>query len=329
MSKPRVYVTRIIPEAGLHLVQEACQARVWEGETPPPREVLLEEVRGLDGLLALLTDPIDAALMDAAGPQLRVISNYAVGYNNIDVPAATERGILVGNTPGVLTDTTADMAFTLLMAAARRVVEGADYVRAGRWKTWGPTLLLGQDIHHATLGIVGFGRIGQGMARRATGFDMRILYYDPYIQDHPVARELGAQYVPLDTLYAESDLITLHVPLTPETHHLIDAAALRKMKRTATLINTSRGPVIDHEALYHALRDGVIGYAALDVTDPEPIPVDSPLLTLPNAVIVPHIASASVATRSQMALIAAQNLVAGLRGEPMPACVNPEARRQL
>jgi glyoxylate reductase len=327
VNEPRVYVTRIIPEDGLRLVCEACEAEVWEGETPPPRGVLLEKVRGVDGLLALLTDTIDAQVMDAAGPQLKVISNYAVGYNNVDVDAATARGIAVGNTPGVLTDTTADFAFTLLMAAARRVVEGMDFVRAGRWKTWGPKLLLGRDIHHATLGIVGFGRIGRAVARRATGFGMRILYYDPFCRGDPVARELGAEYVSLDTLYTESDFITLHVPLTPDTHHLINADALRKCKSTAILINTSRGPVVDGDALYHALRDGDIAYAALDVTDPEPIAVDSPLLTLPNAIVVPHIASASVATRARMAVIAAQNLLAGLRDEPLPAWVNPEVRR--
>jgi glyoxylate reductase len=326
MSKPRVYVTRIIPDQGLDLVREACEAKIWEGETPPPREVILQEVRGIDGLLCLLTDRIDAAVMDAAGPQLKVISNYAVGYNNIDVEAATERGIPVGNTPGVLTDTTADFAFTLLMAAARRVVEGADYVRAGRWKTWGPTLLLGRDIHGATLGIVGFGRIGKTIARRATGFGMRILYHDPYVTDDPEAEELGAKSVSFDTLLAESDFVTIHVPLMPETHHLIGAEALHKMKSTAILINTSRGPTVDPDALYAALRDGEIAYAALDVTEPEPISVDSPLLSLPNCIVVPHIASASVDTRGKMAQIAAENLIAALHDEPMPSCVNPEVR---
>ena len=322
MDKPCVYVTRVIPQEGLRLVREACTAKVWEGETPPPREVLLKDVRGIEGLLSLLTDRIDAAVMDAAGPQLKVISNYAVGYNNIDVDAATARGIAVGNTPGVLTDTTADFAFALLMSAARRVVEGADFVRAGKWKTWGPTLLLGQDIHHATLGLIGFGRIGKGVARRATGFDMRILYHDPFCPDDPLAREIGARDVDLDTLYAESDFVSLHVPLTPQTHHLIDAEALHKMKSTAILINTSRGPVVDADALYQALKSGDIAYAALDVTEPEPINAGNPLLTLPNCVIVPHIASASVATRSRMAVIAAKNLIAGVRGEPLPAGVN-------
>jgi glyoxylate reductase len=325
MSKSRVYVTRIIPEGGLRLVREACDAEIWEGETPPPRKVLLGKVRGIDGLLALLTDRIDAELMDAAGPQLKVISNYAVGYNNIDVEAATARGIAVGNTPGVLTDTTADMAFTLLMAAARRVVEGADYVRAGKWRTWGPTLLLGRDIHHATLGIVGFGRIGRTVARRAKGFEMEILFYDPLVSaDDPEAQALGARAVDLDTLLACSDFVTVHVPLMDETYHLIGTEALHKMQPTAILINTSRGPVVDPEALYQALKEGEIAYAALDVTEPEPIDMDSPLLSLPNCIIVPHVASASIATRTRMAEIAAHNLISGLRGEPLPAWVNPE-----
>jgi len=297
---------------------------VWEGEVPPSRDVILQQVKGVDGLLSLLTDTIDAEVMDAAGPQLKVISNYAVGFNNIDVQAATQRGILVGNTPGVLTDTTADFAFALLMAAARRIVEGIDYVRAGKWKTWGPTLLLGRDVHGATLGLIGFGRIGKGVARRATGFGMRILYHDPFCVDDPIAQELGAQHVPLDTLYAESDFISVHVPLTAETHHMIGQEAMERIKPTAILINTSRGPIVDPAALYRALRDGQIGYAALDVTEPEPINADDPLLTLPNLIVVPHIASASVTTRGRMAEIAARNLIAALRSEPMPACVNPE-----
>jgi glyoxylate reductase len=329
MAKPRVYVTRIIPEGGLKLVREACDAEIWEGELPPPREVLLDKVRGLDGLLSLLTDTVDAELMDTAGPQLKVIANYAVGYNNIDVDAATARGIAVGNTPDVLTDTTADFGFALLMAAARRVVEGVDFVRAGKWKTWGPTLLLGRDVHHATLGVVGFGRVGRGVARRATGFEMKILFYDPFIGgDHPVARELGAQAVDLDTLLAESDFVSIHVPLMPETHHMIGTQALRKMKSTAILVNTARGPVVDPAALYQALRDGEIAYAALDVTEPEPIHMDSPLLDLPNCIVVPHIASASIVTRTRMAEIAAKNLIAGVRGEPLPAWVNPEVGQQ-
>ena len=326
MTKPRVYVTRIIPQVGLDMVQTACRAEVWQGEIPPPREVIEEKVRGVDGLLSLLTDPVNGAVMDAAGPQLRVISNYAVGYDNIDVTAATQRGILVTNTPGVLTDTTADFAFSLLMSAARRVVEGADYVRAGKWRTWGPILLLGQDVHQATLGIIGMGRIGQGMAKRAQGFDMRVLYHDPYCSADPDSL-FGAQCVGLDTLLAESDFVSVHVPLSPETHHMISTEQFRQMKPTAILINTARGPVVDPEALYQALKDGDIARAALDVTEPEPLPGDYKLSTLPNIIICPHIASASVATRGKMATMAAENLIVALRGETPPNPVNPEVLR--
>ena len=322
MPKPRVYVTRLIPEEGLRMIQEVCDVEVWEGELPPPREVLLEKIKGKDGLLSLLTDKVDAELMDAAGT-LRVISNYAVGYDNIDVKAATERGIPVGNTPGVLTETTADLAFTLLMVVARRVVEGVDYVRAGQWKTWGPRLLLGQDVHGATLGIIGFGRIGQAMARRARGFDMKVLYYNRTRRED-LEVSLDVRYVDLDTLLRESDFISIHTDLNPSTYHLINAEALAKMKRTAILINTARGPIVDPGALAEALEKGIIAGAGLDVTEPEPIPLDSPLLRLPNCVIVPHIGSASVATRGLMARMAAENLLAGVHGERLPNCVNPE-----
>lgn len=324
--KPIVYVTRRIPDQGLSLILEQCQAEVWPEETPPPREVLLEKVRQCEGLLSLLTDKIDAALMDNA-PHLRVISNMAVGFDNIDVAAATERGILVGNTPEVLTDTTADFAFALLMAAARRIGEAIDYVRAGKWKTWGPMLLLGQDVHGATLGLIGLGRIGSAVARRAQGFNMRILYYD-IVRREDLEQQIGLVYTDLDTLLSESDFVSLHAPLTPQTRHIINADNLRKMKPTAILINTARGPLVDSTALYQALRDGVIAYAALDVTDPEPIPLDDPLLTLPNCLIVPHIASASVATRGKMAELAARNLLAGLRGEVLPTHLNPEALKR-
>jgi glyoxylate reductase len=305
-------------------VEAFCQADVWEEELPPPRAVILERVKDVDGLLSLLTDEIDAEVMAAAGPSLKVISNYAVGFDNIDVEAATQRGIPVGNTPGVLTDTTADFAFALLMAAARRIVEGDNYVRDGRWKTWGPRLLLGQDVTGATLGVVGFGRIGKGMAKRAQGFDMRIMYADPLCEDDPYAAEIGAQCVDLETLLRSADFVSVHVPLNEETHHLIDAQALAQMKPTAVLINTARGPVVDPDALFAALKAGTIRYAALDVTEPEPIPADSPLLTLDNIIVVPHIASASVATRGKMARMAAANLIAGLKGERLPNCVNPE-----
>lgn len=296
---------------------------LWDGELPPPRDELLRRVRGVDGLVSLLTDSVDDELLDAAGPQLKVVSNFAVGFDNVDVPAVTARGIRIGNTPGVLTETTADLAFALLMAAARRIPEGYDYVRAGRWQTWEPLLFLGRDIHGATLGIVGFGRIGREMAKRGRGFSMRVLYRDVNRASPEDEQALNAEQASLPRLLEESDFVSLHTNLSPETRHLIDAAALAQMKPTAVLVNTSRGPVVDHQALYEALREGRIFAAGLDVTEPEPLPADHPLLTLPNALVVPHIASASDVTRDQMAIMAAQNLLAGLRGEPLPNQVNP------
>lgn len=320
--KPKVYVTRLIPEKGLEMVFDFCDAEVWEGELPPPRELLLDKVQDVEGLLSLLTDGIDAQLMDAA-PKLKVISNMAVGYDNIDVEEATRREIIVGNTPGVLTDTTADFAFALLMATARRIPEACRYVHAGRWKTWGPQLFLGWDIHGATLGLVGLGRIGSGVARRATGFGMRILYYD-VVRREDLEEELGLEFVDFETLLERSDFVSLHVPLTTETYYLISTEQFRVMKPTAILINTSRGPIVDPQALYEALKSGQIAACGLDVTEPEPIPRDDPLLTLDNCVIVPHIASASIATRTKMATMAAENLIAGLKGEMPPHPVNPE-----
>lgn len=322
--RPRVLVTRIIPDEGLDPVRAACDVDLWTDELPPARDELLRRVAGVDGLLSLLTDRVDDELLDAAGPQLKVVSNFAVGYDNIDVPALTRRGIPAGNTPGVLTETTADLAFALLMAAARRIPEGVDYVRDGHWRTWGPMLLMGVDVHGATLGIVGFGRIGREMARRGRGFGMRILYHDVHPASPDEEAELGARRVEMDQLLRESDFISLHVNLTGETHHLIDADALRAMKPTAVLVNTSRGPVVDPEALTTALRDGEIFAAGLDVTEPEPLPADHPLVSMPNCVVVPHIASASRVTRGKMAAMAAANLLVGLRGERLPTCVNPE-----
>jgi glyoxylate reductase len=323
MPKPKVFVTRIIRDKGLDLVNDFCQVDLWTDELPPSREVILERVRGVDGLLCLLTDKIDGAVMDAAGPQLKVISNHAVGFDNIVVPDATVRRVPVGNTPGILTDATADFAFALLMSAARRVVEGERFVRAGKWKTWGPSLLLGADFVGATLGLVGFGRIGRAMAKRASGFDLRVIYYDPLA----ASPEPGLDATPVDSLDAllrESDFVSLHTPLTAETYHLANAEFLAKMKSNAVLINTSRGPVVDQEALYQALKTNRIFAAALDVTDPEPLPMDSPLLTLENCIVAPHIASASEKTRDLMAFLAANNLIAGLKGEPLPYCVNPQ-----
>jgi len=323
MPQLQVYVTRVIPESGLDIIRATSEAVVWEGEAPLPYELLLEKVVGIDGLVCLLTDRIDGALMDAAGSSLRVISQMAVGFDNIDIAAATERGIPVGNTPGVLTETTADFAFALLMAAARRIVEGEQYIKDGKWVTWEPTLLMGQDVHSSTLGLVGFGRIGQGMATRARGFGMRVLYSDPAANEAK-AKGLGAEPRGLDDLLSESDFVSLHVPLTTETTHLMGKREFELMKPSAILINTARGAAVDPSALYQALKEGEIAYAALDVTEPEPISVDDPLLTLTNCLIVPHIASSSLATRSRMATMAAENLKAGLEGAELPHCVNPE-----
>ena len=324
-GRARVFVARIIPEVGLDAVRAACDMDLWEDELPPPRAELLRRVAGCDGVLTLLTDRVDDEFLDAAGPQLKVVSNYAVGFDNIDVAACARRGIPVGNTPGVLTDTTADLAFALLMAAARRVSEGERYVRDGRWKTWGPLLLLGPDVHGSTIGIVGFGRIGQAMARRARGFGMEVLYHDVNELPAEITEPLGATYLPLEALLARSDFVSLHVNLSPVTRHLINAQTLSWMKPTAVLVNTSRGPVVDQVALADALRDGTIWAAALDVTDPEPIPMDDRLVGLDNCLIVPHIASASRATRDKMAEMAAANLVAGVRGEALPTEVPPPA----
>jgi glyoxylate reductase len=324
-DRPKVFVTRRIPDEGLRPILDQCEASVWPDELPPSREALLQGVAGRDGILTLLTDRVDGALLDAAGPQLRVVSNYAVGYDNIDVPACTARGIAVGNTPGVLTETTADAAFALLMAAARRLPEGDRYVRAGRWMTWSPMLLLGRDVHSATLGIVGFGRIGQAVARRAAGFGMTVLYNSRAPIPDAETELFGATAVELDELLARSDFVSLHVSLTAETRGLIDAARLRRMKPTAILVNTARGAVVDQRALFDALRAGTIGGAALDVTDPEPISPDDPLLTLENCLIVLHIASATHTARGRMAAMAAANLLAGVRGQPLPTAVGDPA----
>jgi len=310
MTKPKVFVTRVIPDKGFDLIKEYS------------REEILKRVKGVDGILSLLTDTIDVEVMDAAGPQLKVVSNYAVGFDNIDVDAATKRKIPVGNTPDVLTDATADFSFALMLSAGRRVLEGDRYVRDGKWKTWSPMLLLGNEMRNSTLGLIGFGRIGKAMARRAQGFDMRVIYYDP--ADSVRDPDVKAISVDLETLLEEADFISLHTPLTPDTHHLINTETLSRMKSNAVLVNTSRGPVIDMDALYVALRDKRIFAAGLDVTEPEPLPLDHPLLTLDNLIIAPHIASSSRAARDKMAWLAAKNLIAGFEGTHLPNCVNPQ-----
>ena len=321
--KPKVFVTRRLPDAGLTLIKEGSDAEVWADQLPPPAAVLRQKVAECEGLVSLLTDVIDAAFLDKA-PRLKVVSNFAVGFNNIDVKACTERGICVGNTPGVLTDATADMAFALLIAAARRIVEGHQYTLMGKWKTWEPLGHLGQDLAGRTLGVVGMGRIGYALAKRCRGgWDMNILYHDVYRNEN-AEKELGAKQVDLDTLLRQSDFVSLHTDLNDKTRGMIGSETLQKMKKTAVLINTARGPLVDQKALATALKAGTIFAAGLDVTDPEPIAADDPLLKLPNVVIAPHIASATVRTRDQMAEICAKNLLAGLRGAALPAWVNPE-----
>lgn len=323
VERAKVFVTRRLPEAGMARMHEAAEVEIWPDELPPPYAVLQEKVQTVQGLVTLVTDPVDAALLAAGRGSLKVVSQMAGGVDNIDLAAATANGIPVGHTPGVVTGATADFTFALLLGAARRIVEGADYVRAGKWKTWGPTLLMGQDVYGAALGIVGFGRIGQAVAKRAMAFGMRIMYYDPTAGPDEGA-PFGAVPVSLARLLSEADFVSLHVPLTAQTRHMIGAAELAQMKPNAILINVARGAVVDSQALYHALRAGTINYAALDVTEPEPIPADHPLLTLPNCLIMPHMASSTVVTRMRMAMMAAENLIAGLRGERLPQCANPE-----
>jgi len=325
----RVFVTRIIPQSGLDMIAAACDAEVWPEQMPPSPDVLREKVRDCDGLVSLLTDKIDASVMDAA-PKLKVISNFAVGHNNIDVAAATERGIPVGNTPGTLTEATADTALMLMLAAARRLVESADDAKSGRWKTWEPCGWLGQDLAGRTVGIVGMGRIGMAMARRCHfGWGMKVLY----TARSPKAdadRELNATRVELDGLLARSDFVSVHVDLNETTKGMFNRERFAQMKRTAVFVNTARGPHVDQSALADALRSGTIFAAGLDVTDPEPLPPTHELYGLKNCVIAPHIASATVATRDAMAKLCAENLIAGITGTKLAACVNPdvEAKRR-
>jgi len=323
VSRPKVYVTRRIPQPALDLIRAVADLTMWDREdVPPPREVILRDVRQVDGLLTLLTDRIDGEVM-AAAPRLKVVSNFAVGFDNIDIPAATSRGIVVTNTPEVLTDTVADFAFCLILAAARRLVEADAYARAGKWKTWEPLLLAGQDVHGATLGLIGLGRIGSAVARRAKGFEMRVIYYDPY-RRQDLETSLGIEYRAFTDVLRDADVLSVHVPLSEQTRHLIGREQFSMMKKTAVFVNTSRGPVVDQRALAEALASRWIFAAGIDVFEQEPIPADDPLLRLDNAVVAPHIASASVPTRIRMATLAAENLVAVLQGKRPPNPVNPE-----
>ena len=321
-QQAKVFITRRLPIELANLEQIAT-VEIWEERQPPPEKILLEKARSANGIICLLTDPIDEILIESA-TDLKVISQMAVGYDNINIGAATAKMIPVGHTPGVLTDTTADFAWALLMTAARRLLEGDRFTRSGLWKTWEPDLLLGANITGATLGIIGFGRIGQAIARRAQGFDMQILYTGRNRSDLHLENTLGVDFVSLEQLLEESDFVTIHTPLSQDTYHLFSDRQFELMKSSAILINTARGEIVDSKALYRALSQGQIAGAAVDVTEPEPIPNDSPLLTLDNLIITPHIGSASRPTREKMAHMAVENLIAGLKGNRLPYCVNPE-----
>lgn len=322
MALPLVLVSHTLPAEWLASLEGRCEMVVGPENATALAPELAERLAEAEGLFSLLTIPVNAALLDAA-PRLRVVSNMAVGYDNVDVAACTRRGIPVGNTPGVLTDATADLTLALLLAAARRLPEASADAAAGRWTTWEPAGWLGADLAGATLGIVGMGKIGYAVARRCYAFGLRILYADPGA--HLAAeREFAAVRVPLDVLLRTSDFVALHCPLTPETRGLIDADALRQMKRTAVLVNTARGPIVDSDALLAALSEGWIAAAALDVTTPEPLPAWHPLYDQPNCLIVPHIGSATRGTRRRMAELACANLLAGLAGQRLPNCVNPQ-----
>jgi glyoxylate reductase len=319
-SPPRVFVARSLPgTAPIERLRASASVDVWEEYDPPPAVELARRAAGCDGLLTMLTDRVDAALLDAA-PTIRVVANMAVGYDNVDIPAATARRVLITNTPGVLTETTADMAFALLLAAARRLAEGERAVRDGEWGPWHPTWLLGREVHGATLGIVGPGRIGAAVARRAAGFGMRVLYHG-----RRKAAAFPGEQVTFDDLLERSDFVSVHVPLNDETAEMFDASVFERMRSDAVFINTARGGVVDQPALARALVEGEIGGAALDVTVPEPLPLHDPLLAAPNALIAPHLGSATEATRTRMADLAVGGLLAGLAGDRPEHLVNPEA----
>lgn len=320
--RPPVLVTRRLPQEALDRVQASCDMTLYEGDGAMSRDQLLAEVAGKAGAITLLTDRVDDEFLGAAGAQLKIVANYAVGFDNIDVDACTRHGVLTSNTPEVLTETTADTAFALMMAAARRITDGDRLLRSRTPWIWDPLMMLGQDVHHKTLGVVGFGRIGQALARRALGFGMRVLYYDMYRPSAEVEREFGAQYRDVDDLLRESDFVSLHTNLTEGTRHLINAKRLAIMKPTAVLVNTSRGPVIDEAALARALQEGRIFAAGLDVFEREPL-VHPDLLACENAVIIPHLGSATVQTRLDMANLAVDNLVAGIEGRRPPTLLNP------
>jgi len=325
--KPKVYITRKIPEPGIRLIGEYCIITLHKKETPPTREEIIKNIAGKDALLCLLTERIDREVLEA-GPDLKVISTYSAGFEHIDVAAATEKGIYIGYTPGVLTEATADLAFALILAASRNIVQADSFVRGKRWTiSWSPSLLLGRSVRGSTIGIIGLGRIGRAVAQRARGFDMRVLYTDAKWSSSAEEKRLRAEYRPLPDLLRESDFVTIHTPLTKETFRLIDAKRLRLMKPTAILINTSRGQTVDEKALIEALREKRIAGAGLDVFEKEPLGKDNPLLGLPNVTLLPHIGSATHEARGKMSEIAARNLLNVLMGKPPLHWLNPDAAK--
>ena len=326
MTKPSVYVTRMIPEACINELRKHFAVEVNPDDRALSYEELKQRVRGKDAIVSLLTDTIDGGLLDAAGPQCKIVANYAVGYNNFDLKAATDRNVILTNTPGVLDDATATLTFTLLLATARRIAEADAYVRAGKWRGWAPLFFVGLDVDHRTLGIAGLGRIGKNVARKAAGFDMKIIYSDVN-RDLDFEKEHNARYVDKATLLKESDFLTLHVPLLPQTKHYIGAAELKQMKKTAVLINAARGPVVDEKALVEALRAKTIWGAGLDVFEDEPALAPG-LAELDNVVIVPHIASATAETRYKMGEIAVNNVIKVLTGQAPDTCVNPDVLKK-
>lgn len=326
----KVFVTREIPDKGLAMLRRNLDIEVWEHSREPTKEEIIEHARDCHGLVTLLSDPIDRELILQL-PKLEVISQYAVGYDNIDIETATELGVCVTNTPGVLTETTADLTWALIMAVCRRIVEADRYVRQGEWEVgWGPKLLLGKDVFGATLGIVGMGRIGSAVARRSKGFDMKVLYHSRSRNERTMSieREVGAKSVSLDELLSESDIVTLHVPLDESTEGLIGSREIRMMRQGSILVNTSRGPVVDEEALIDALKSGHLYAAGLDVFTHEPVDADNELTRLPNTVVLPHIGSASYATRDKMSVMCAENIIAALSGRIPPNVVNPDSLRR-
>jgi len=318
---PYIFVTRKIPEKGVSILKKFAEVEIYDGDIPPPKSLIIEKVKVADALLSLLTDPIDEEVLKA-GEKLKVVSNYAVGYDNIDIETATKLGIMVTNTPGILTEATAELTWSLILAITRRVIEADRYVREGKFKGWSPTLFLGTELKGKTLGIIGLGRIGQAVARKAKAFSMKVIYTDRE-RNKKVEVEIGAQPVSIDTILRESDILSLHVPLTPETYHLIGEYELRKMKSTAYLINTSRGAVVDEKALIKALKNRWIAGCGLDVYEEEPkIPED--LKKMENVILLPHLGSATQETRERMAIVAAKNIEAALLGQIPENLVNPE-----